>query len=480
MSTGFIPPTYEQIRADIVARWKATFGANADTASDTVDGLIVDLVSLGGQKVADALTECYNQGKFGTATGLNIDAIIGSLFLNYRRQATATQGELWLYGADSTVVPALSEVATIDTGVTLRTTDIVTIADGVYFVMVFDELGAPDTITTTIGAAVTVSNTPAGDAEFVRADVAFDLLGNLNVANVWALGEQVDGRAILLVQKTSTWSESVTGGGVDYYPATLGYMEANNTGPQSANAGTVTRIVTPVAGWEGCVNIIDATVGRLAASDAEYKSTHLANFQSRGATTGRALAGKLLQLDGVTQVRVYQNTTDFIDAAFRPAHSYEAVVLGGEQNEIAETIWLNHDLGIETYGGVAINVIDEQGYLPQTRVVRFSRPTYRYAWARLTIAPGEGFPDLALTDIQALISGAMETWGNGLGIGRDVPVAQVIGVVVNNLAGVSGVGVELATTVSIVGPPSYGPASLTIGEVEISVWSATRVEVILT
>jgi hypothetical protein len=186
-----------------------------------------------------------------------------------------------------------------------------------------------------------------------------------------------------------------------------------------------------------------------------------------------------LQLTGVTQVRIYQNTTDFIDAANRPAHSYETVVLGGDQYEIAESIWLNHDLGIETYGGISINVIDERGYLPQTIAIRFSRPTYRYAWARLTIAAGEGFPDLPLTDIQALISGAMETWGTGLGIGRDVPVAQVIGVVVNNLAGVAGVGVELATTATIGGPPSYGPASLTIGEVEISVWSATRVEVIL-
>jgi hypothetical protein len=481
--SGYIPPTYDAIRASVVARWKTTFGANADSSSDTVDGLLLDLASLGGQYIGDELAENYNQGKFATSTGLNVDALL-ALFLNERRQATPTTCEVWLYGVNGTSVPALSGVATIDTGVALRTSGIVNIADGVYFVMTFADMSVADTITTTIGAAVTNTNT-SGTAAVVRAAVAFGLLGNANVANVWAVGTQTDGRTILLVQKTSTWGDSVSGGNAEIYPATLGFVEAVNTGPQGAAAGTITRITTPVTDWEGVVNIIDASPGTRTATDAEYKETQVAKFQGRGLSTARALAGQLLygdetrpQIPGVTAVRVYENKSNETVSG-RPPHSFEAVVLGGDQNLIAERIWLCHPVGIESYGSTSILITDEQGLVPQPRIIKFSRPLSRYAWARISITPGEGFPSLPLTDIQALISGALEAWGDALGIGGDIYVAQVSGVITNNLAGCADVQVELAVTPTDVGPPTYGFTSITIGEVEISEWSATRVEVYL-
>lgn len=76
MSTGYIAPTYDEIRSAIVTLWKASYGANADVSSDTIDGLMIDLNALGNQKIYDALGELYNQSKFGTATGLNIDALL--------------------------------------------------------------------------------------------------------------------------------------------------------------------------------------------------------------------------------------------------------------------------------------------------------------------------------------------------------------------------------------------------------------------
>lgn len=476
MSTGYIAPTYDEIRSAIITIWKASYGANADVSSDTVDGLMIDLNALGNQKIYDALGELYNQSKFGTATGLNIDALL-ELFGSLRVQATSTTCEVWFYGVDTTVVPATSKVATIDTGINLATASPVTISFGVFSAIVLPALPTTTLVSVTIGAAVTAVNTD-GTAEEVRNDVAVALTGNANVLNVWGIGTQPDGRAIILIEKTSTWSESIIGAGA-IYPATLGFVSAVSTGPSSAAMGTITRIVDTLTDWIGVVNVIDATSGARAQSDAQYKASHAQQLASKGKATPRALEGALLGLPGVTDVQVYENTSSIVDAWGRPPNSFESVVIGGDSLAIGETIWLYHTTGTRSYGSTSVIVTDDRGLVSIDRTMNFSRPTYRYAWARISISRGEGFPSLSLSDIQALISNAVETFGAGLGIGGDIYVAQVSGVVTANLAGVAAVTIELATTVTIVGPPSYGFSSISIDEREISSWSATRVEVIV-
>lgn len=473
MSSGFIPPTYEAIRNGVIGFWKAAYGPNADTSSDTVDGLILDLQALGGQKILDALGECYNQSKFGTATDLNIDALL-EIFGTLRKQATPSTCEVWLYGTNGTIVPAISGIATIDTGVAFATDNVVTIADGVFNVFTFVALAIPTLITVVIGGETTLTTTD-GTAEDVRNAVALQLLGNTKVATLYTIGVQPDGKAILLVQKTSTWTATIAGSG-SVYPATIGFASASVTGPQNAAAGTITRITSALAGWVGVVNVIDATVGTRTQTDAQYKAGHVTALQSKGFATPRGLAGQLLALAGVTAVRIYMNTTNAVVAG-RPSHSFEAVVLGGDQFAIAETIWLNHTTGTQSFGSTTIVVTDDQGLVPQPRDIMFSRPTSRYAWARIGIKKGEGFPLLPLTDVQSLISQVLETWGNGLGIGGDIYVVQVSGQVNGSLAGVAELSIEIATTPTTVGPPSYGFTNITIGETQLSVWSATRVEV---
>lgn len=475
MSTGFLPPTYDELRAAIVTIWKAAYGPNADTSSDTVDGLIIDLQGLGGQKIYDALGELYNQSKFGTATGLNIDALL-ELFGTLRKQATSTTVEAWLYGTDGTSVPALSTVATIDTGISLATQGIVTIADGAYNALTFPDISSPTLITVTIGLAVT-SLTTSGSANAVRNAVAVALTTNTNVANVWGIGTQPDGQCIILIQKTSTWTASVTGAG-QIYPATIGFLAAIATGPQSAAMGTVTRVVDSLPGWAGVVNVLDATPGKNAQNDPQYKSTHLTSLQAKGFATPRGLKGQLSLLDGVSAVRIYLNPSDFTDGLGRPPHSFEAVVLGGDQFAIAEQIWLCHTTGTQSYGNTQIVVVDDEGLVSVNRDIYFTRPISRYAWCRLTITRGDDFPQLSLSDVQSLLSEALEEWGNGLGIGTDIYQVQVSGIVTSNLSGVIDLTIELATTATIVGPPIYIDASITVGQTQISVWSATRVEVL--
>lgn len=476
MATGFTPPRYEDIRAAVVAQWKLKFGANADTSSDVVDGLIIDIHTLFVQKNYDGIAEFYNQHNLGTATGLNIDAIIAPLFRILRLQATKSTSEIWVYGTAGTIIPALSGIATVDTGAAFQTTAIITIVAGSFAVFIFDELTVSTLITITIGAAAT-NVTTSGTASEVAADVVAAIFANANVSDAQFCGLQPDGRAIVFVEMTSTWAFSTTVG--DAWSATAGFSEAVETGPVRASFGTMTRIAAgPSGGWEGVVNRVDATLGTRAESDGAYKTRHALAAQGRGKATPRALAQQLLALQGVTAVKIYQNTLGFPDNG-RPSHSFEAVVDGGDQLLIAETIWLSHTTGTQSTGNISITVIDDQGLVAQPREILFSRPNYRYIHVQIVIVRGEGFPLLPLTDIQALVGQALETWGNALGIGRDVYLFEVGARVGALLSGIASVDVFLASTPTPLGSPSFSPADLLMDELDYSRWSATRVEVFI-
>jgi hypothetical protein len=96
----------------------------------------------------------------------------------------------------------------------------------------------------------------------------------------------------------------------------------------------------------------------------------------------------------------------------------------------------------------------------------------------ITITRGEGFPLLPLTDIQALISQALETWGNALGIGRDVYIFEIGAQIGAVLTGIASLTILIASTSSPLGSPSFGGASLTMADRDYSRWAASRIAVV--
>jgi hypothetical protein len=85
---------------------------------------------------------------------------------------------------------------------------------------------------------------------------------------------------------------------------------------------------------------------------------------------------KVRALEGVKQVFIFENTsTDKADGL--PAKSFEVVVRGGDDDEIARTIFLTKPVGIEAYADVSSektvikNVEDSQGILHE---IKFRRP----------------------------------------------------------------------------------------------------------
>jgi uncharacterized phage protein gp47/JayE len=151
-------------------------------------------------------------------------------------------------------------------------------------------------------------------------------------------------------------------------------LEALDTGPIAAPAGTLTVIVAPVAGWNSITNALDAELGTNIEGDDALRRRREAELTALGGGTVDAIRADLLRVPEVRAARVFENTTDVVNADGLPPHSFEAVVLAGDDDAIARQLWTSKPAGIETYGSVRVSVEDSAG---EPHTIRFSRPIAR-------------------------------------------------------------------------------------------------------
>jgi hypothetical protein len=122
-------------------------------------------------------------------------------------------------------------------------------------------------------------------------------------------------------------------GGVNIFPATS--ATAENAGPVAANAGTITTIHTPTAGWVAVSNPSDAVIGALAESDPALRVRRNAELRSQGAATPAATQAAFLAYRNalgetpVISARFYENTTSLAHPMGVLPYSFLVVVWDG-------------------------------------------------------------------------------------------------------------------------------------------------------
>lgn len=194
------------------------------------------------------------------------------------------------------------------------------------------------------------------------------------------------GRVIRLADQLSRFTlpgATIGGGGTVDVLAT-----AEDTGPIQALAGSTWEIVTPVTGWSSTTNALDADLGHALESDASLRA-RVRRSQISVSNVADAIRKAIALIDGVTEVKVAQNVLDFTDADGRPPHSFEVIVVGGSDAEIAATIWALKPDGIETYGTTTQATTDALGHSVD---VRFTRPASVNIWLTAEITADADFP----------------------------------------------------------------------------------------
>lgn len=194
-------------------------------------------------------------------------------------------------------------------------------------------------------------------------------------------------------EPTST-AASFTDGSVLWAYLGTGNAVANLTAAATATgsastavARAITAIDTPVSGWQSVINLEAAEPGEDREPDALLRLRREAEVAGAARGTVDGIRAQLSKLSGVTSVQVYENATDAtVDSM--PPHSVEAVVLGGDEQEILDTLLACVAAGIATYGTTSGTATDSEGV---EHTVKFTRPAEVDVYMDIEIETDDGY-----------------------------------------------------------------------------------------
>ena len=247
-------------------------------------------------------------------------------------------------------------------------------------------------------------------------------------------------------------------------------FQCTNVGAVDPNVGTVTQIVSTTPGWNAVGNEYATEVGQDAESDISLRQRWSISLYNRAsAMTDSIRNGVLNDVVGVTACQVYENVKDTTDSDGRPPHSIEAVIVGGDDNALAQKIWNLKVGGIDTYGTSSGTAVDSMGI---SHTVNFNRPEQVKIWLKVVVGknPDEELSPSAVTEIASALLAKGETQT----IGEDVILQRYFATIFQATSGVGYISLT-ATTGDTAG--TYGTDNISISPRQIAVFDASRIEV---
>lgn len=436
---GFVLPQLTDLKTDLEQGLINQFGAGINLAPSSFFGQFVGLTAERLSLVWQAMQDVYSSQTPDTAFGASLDNV-GALRGIPRLGATfSVVQNVRIFGTPGTPVPNTFQVSV--EGAPLSVFQIggaVTLQAGQNCIqtIMFSALPAAGNWTLSLNGSVTpVLPFNATAAQVQTAIQTLNFASGCTVVGSMAAGFTVtfNGEATggLMVQPqfgvaTNTLETAVpvavaivtaiTQAGIDQ--ANIQFT-ATAEGPTAANASSLNVIVTPISGVDAVLNTQDATLGSYVETDNAYRLRMAEELQVAGAGTVPAIRARLLTVAGVTSALVYENVSDITDAFNRPPHSFEAVVSGGTDSDIANMIWQVKPAGIATYGTSSFDIVDSQGI---THTIYFSRPAIIDIYIDVTITKNSAYP----ADGDTLVKEALANYINGLGQGVSVIVNPLL------------------------------------------------------
>lgn len=237
---------------------------------------------------------------------------------------------------------------------------------------------------------------------------------------------------------------------------------------------TITEIKTAVPGLIAVNNLIPRIAGNLQESDAELRASYAAKIFQRSSRMNDSIRAAILQnVQGVEFCEVQDNPTNDWDEYDRPPHSVEAVVSGGDNNEIAEQILNTKAGGISSYGNTEVDLKLNSG---ETLTIRFTRPVLLYVWFRVSVTSLGNLPADYADTIKTIISSGL----SGLGNVDEIAPQQFIGEMFRQIPNLAHVEIPTFHTADPTQTPTgYNQDPIPVTVRQRAVTDASRIEVVL-
>ena len=467
---GFVIKPLSVILEEEKEAFKQSFGDDVDLSGESVAGAYVGNQAAKIAELWAQLEGLWNAGDVDSAGGVFLDRLVA--FVNVQREgAKKTQVVACLWGDEGTQVVKGTLAKLSSTNDVFELTQAVEISRK-------NALGVEIAVTQAASFSLVIGNESIvidceeGDTEETLLE---KLAAEIEVRCEDVKSEKTREKMLLIVSKdgVSAFSFEITGALEIKAVGSPAFFACQEAGRIYAPSGTLTKMVSNVQGVSSIINYATGTTGRDAESDTELR-LNLGTRQKQATCTEGAIENALAKLDGVTYARVHSNR-GISEAAGRPPKSFEAVVEGGDEQTIAETIFAHGPCGIQAFGNTTRTVKDSQGFDWQ---IGFSRPVKKNIWIHiiLSLYAEEEFPTGA---VQAIKSNIIEWAGKNLGVGVDL-IFQRLNIPIYKVPGIASAEIKVATTLDASTPPEesdYKAENIEIGEVEIAVIDESRISI---
>lgn len=204
-----------------------------------------------------------------------------------------------------------------------------------------------------------------------------------------------------------------------------GPVVALNDGATEVLAGELTTIVTPIPTLASVTNLIDGVPGTDPETDSQLRIRRERSVAYNSTALIDSMYAQIGQVDGVTDLAVYENATGTITAEGIPPHSLYVVAEGGTDNDIATAIMHSKSLGSALHGTEQVTWVDSQGF---DHSVHFDRPAEIPIFINITVSHSPNYgpgieaeiKDLIMAYIEDVQTGDEVCVSGALGIGDEV------------------------------------------------------------
>jgi len=469
---GFIAKPFQVILEEERELFRQAFGNDIDTSNDSPEGAYIANQAIKMTQMWEILEGLWLAGDVDTASGVYLDRL--AAFVNvYRLGAVSTRVYAALWGDEGTPVVAGHLARTINRNQFVLQRSVTINRDNLLgFHFNIAELEA-DTYSFTVGGKlIEYTATDDDDEASIRAGL-FEALDEIYPGVYASLDAGDDGMVIHskagiipFVLFTDDEKIEVLSLGA------LGIYLANVPGPVTVPVGSLNEIVTNVNGLTNIINYATGITGRNTESDTELR-IQMGIRQRLASGNEIAIENAIKQLPGVLYARVYSNRSR-AEYDGLPPNSFGPVVVGGLDQEIAETIFNVGPGGIQSYGSTEITVYDSEG---RPWPIGFTRPTNRYIWMKIIYErnPEEAFPIHGVEMIKDNIA----VWGvANINVGVDF-IFQRLNRPIYDVPGIGFAVIKVASTTDLTPPADddYAEANIIIDKREIAVIDISRIEV---
>jgi uncharacterized phage protein gp47/JayE len=467
---GFVIKPFEVILREEQEDFLTAFGNDIDLSNTSIEGVYVRNQALKRAQLWEQLEKLYAAGDIDDSFGVYLDRLVN--FVNVQRlPASATRVYECLWAKEGTVIPA-GHLLRIASGQTFKISGTATVSRLTLlgFLLSVKDAIAGHAYQLQINAAnITYTAVDSDDEEQIQNGIAAAI--ETAFPGVFETRNVDDGLSVRSKTGLEAFSMSSSDTALEF--PLLGFYAvyaATKTGAIIVSIGALNEIVSKVNGLDSAVNYASGITGRAAESDTELRM-RLSAGQKQATANEAAIENEIRKISGVEYARVYSNR-EIIEIDGRPPKSYEAVVVGGDEQAIAELIFEKGPAGIQAFGNIVKDVVDSEGF---HWAIGFSRPVNKYIWVKVDYSRNTD-EDLPI-DVVSAIQDNIISWSRGaLNVGIDL-IYQKMFRPLYDVQGIGFAAIKVAVTTGLT-PPSpedYRSENIPVNEVEITVLDRARI-----